>query len=215
MWYVWAVEEVVVSKSESPTNTGKLVARPTNIFKYINIKCIIYLREFQQICPINSDINGTAAYLKAFILEINLNTGISRQALSYILMKVELEIPIFGLMYTECNMKYQQFFCKKKGGLYDEAYYLMHVWINKDFKRSNCQGDVRSCSWNSQHVMKSLLSHIMGVYSFHQISIWNSHHCSIYGILKFPGTQLRIWIHTRKPKSRKVRIREKMANNYT
>lgn len=116
------------------------------------------------------------------------------------------------LTYNDCNMKTVTNSLEKKTtkDLYED-YYLMHVWINKDFKRSNCQGNVRSCSWNSQHVMKGLLSHIMGVYSFHQISIWHSHHCSIYSILKFPSTQLGIGINTRKPKPREVMIGEKLV----
>lgn len=147
-------------------------------------------------------------------MEVNLSTGITRQVLSYNCTDEGWSRNTWTNIYW-LQHKTSVILSETKGGFHGEDYYLMHVWINKDFKRSNCQGDIRSCSWNSQHVMKSLLSHIMGVNSFHQISIWNSHHCSIYSILKFPGTQLRIWIHTRKPKSRKVRIGGKMVNNYT
>lgn len=69
---------------------------------------------------------------------------------------------------------------KGKRGERSKKPYLMHIWIYKNFKRSNGQGDIwRSC-WNGKHVMEGLLPHIMGINCLHQITIGNSHHRSIY-----------------------------------
>lgn len=76
----------MVSKSESPINKGKLVTRPTNIFKHININYIIYLREetqFQLNLPHKLRHKWNCCLFKGIFLEINLNAGVTRQALSY------------------------------------------------------------------------------------------------------------------------------------